>query len=152
MEVLKAIQVRHGVSAPVVEQYTDSLKDKTNELPPIIIFKIVDDKDELNGHMVIADGIHRYNAYKAAGRKKIPYVLKEGTRTEAILCGISENLKHGQLFNRNDKRHALSLLLEDPRYADASVRELATVLHISHGTAHELRREGCRAGKPRTRA
>ena len=116
-------------------------KTKPDELPPIIIFRIVDDKDDLNGHMIIADGIHRYNAYKEAGRKQIPYELREGTRTEAILCGIGENLKHGQLFDRADKRRALSLLLEDPGYAEASVRELAGVLHVSHGTAHELRRE-----------
>lgn len=65
----------------------------------------------------LADGFHRVNAALRAGRETIEATVHQGTQRDAILWSISANATHGLRRTNEDKRRAVTRLLQDPECA-----------------------------------
>ena len=69
----------------------------------------------------LADGFHRVNAALRAGRETIEATVHQGTQRDAILWSISANATHGLRRTNEDKRRAVTRLLQDPECAGLAV-------------------------------
>lgn len=116
-------QSRVSVNEATVAEYAEALRDGV-ELPPVVVF--YDGAD-----FWLADGFHRYHAYRQDGRASIPADVHEGTNREAILYAIGANQAHGLRRTNEDKRKAVSLMLADPEWAAWSDRNIAKHCGVS---------------------
>lgn len=117
-------QGRVALDLGVVAEYAESLTDAV-ELPPIVLFH---DGTE---HW-LADGFHRYFAYKEKDRASIPAVVREGTQRDAVLYSLSANGTHGLRRTNEDKHKSVNTMLADAEWCKLSDREIAKHCGVSH--------------------
>lgn len=98
-------QLRAETDATVVEKYADAMR-KGDLFPDIRVYD-----DGL--HKWLAGGFHRFQARQAAQFSTIGADLREGTLRDAILFAVGENEEHGLPRTNEDKRRAVTKLLED---------------------------------------
>jgi hypothetical protein len=93
-----------------------------------------------DGQFYLIGGFHRYDSYTLAGFLKAPVTIFKGTFEEAMLHAARENQEHlGQPRSRDDKRHAVKMVLEvEPKM---SARDIALIVGVSHTFVSEIRRE-----------
>lgn len=125
-------QSRVSVNEATVAEYAEALRDGV-ELPPVVVF--YDGAD-----FWLADGFHRYHAYRQEGRASIPADVREGTNREAILYALGANQAHGLRRTNEDKRKAVSLMLADPEWAAWSDRNIAKHCGVSVPFVGAIRR------------
>lgn len=125
-------QSRAALDQDVVAEYAASLSDGV-ELPPIVTF--FDGTDHW-----LADGFHRYFAYRKCDFAAIPADVRDGTQRDAILFSCGANAVHGLRRSNADKRKAVSTLLADEEWAKWSDSAIAKVCSVSDKTvaAHRL--------------
>ena len=80
----------------------------------------------------LADGFHRYHAFRAADIEDIPVFIRNGTRRDAVLYSVGANAHHGLRRSNEDKRKAVQTLLADPEWAAWSDREIARQCNVAH--------------------
>ena len=127
-----ATQPRQFVNEEVVSDYADLLLEGV-EFPPITVFH-----DGAN-HWV-ADGYHRFLANKKAGFIDIEANVIDGTRRDAILYSVGANADHGLRRTNEDKRKAVSTLLDDIEWGEWSDHEIARQCNVSHVTVGRVRK------------
>ena len=127
-------QLRAAGSKATVLEYADALADGAS-FPPVVVFR------EDDGRHWLADGFHRFEAHKAAGRDAIHADVREGGRREALLHAAGANASHGLRRTQEDKRKAILALLHDAEWRRWSDREIAKRTMTSDKTVGKLRRE-----------
>jgi hypothetical protein len=131
-------QTRVRVRAAVVRDYAAAMKQQRAEgnlrFPPVILFT-----DGQN--YWLGDGFHRILAATRAGLTEIAADVRQGTRRDAVLFGISANCAHGFPRTNADKRKAVSLLLGDAEWSQWSDRKIAGHCQVGNAFVSRLRRE-----------
>lgn len=93
-------------------------------LPPLSLF--------FDGvHFWLADGFHRYHACLQAGIERISAEIRTGSRRDAVLYAAGANTAHGLRRSNEDKRRAVSMLLEDPQWDQWSDNAIAKACGVS---------------------
>lgn len=126
-------QSRASLNQTVVDEYAGAIKDGAT-FPPIVVFY---DGDK---HW-LADGFHRFHAYRQLGRAGTDADIRQGTRRDAILHSVGANETHGLRRTREDKRRAVLTLLSDPEWSAWTDREIAKACLVDHKTVSEVRAE-----------
>lgn len=117
-------QPRAKVDETVVAEYAEAIRDGV-KFPELVVFS--DGAD-----IWLADGFHRYHAFRAAGIEDIPVFIRNGTRRDAVLYSVGANAHHGLRRTNDDKRKAVQTLLADPEWAAWSDREIAKACNVTH--------------------
>jgi hypothetical protein len=87
----------------------------------------------------LADGFHRVAAAKKARLDKVDVDVRPGGQRDAILHSVGANATHGYTRSNEDKRRAVSRLLDDREWAKWSDREIARLCHVDHRFVGRLR-------------
>lgn len=125
-------QPRAKVDETVVAEYAEAIRGGV-KFPELVVFS--DGAD-----IWLADGFHRYHAYRAAGIEDIPVCIRNGTRRDAVLFSVGANAHHGLRRTNDDKRKAVQTLLADAEWAAWSDREIARQCNVHHQLVSNLRR------------
>jgi hypothetical protein len=136
---LNVIRIDGGTQSRAVinqEQIDNYAQDMAagDKFPEVTVF--------FNGlEYYLADGFHRYFAYKSDGREIIPAIVSPGTQREAIFASIAANSEHRALpRTRADKRKAVETLLLDPEWSQWSDREIGKQAKVDHKTVAAIRK------------
>ena len=129
-----ACQLRAAGSKATVQEYADALAEGAT-FPPVVLFRDAD------GRHWLADGFHRLEAHRLAGRDTIAAEVHEGGEREARLHAAGANAKHGLRRTHDDKRKSILALLHDPEWRQWSDRAIAKHTATDHKTVGKLRRE-----------
>ncbi len=124
-------QSRASVDQAVVADYADAMRNGA-VFPPIVLFH--DGKAYW-----LADGFHRYHALKETGAQRVIADVRQGTRRDAILFSVGANASHGLRRTNEDKRRAVSTLLQDAEWSKWSDREIAKRCGVDHKTVSSAR-------------
>ena len=115
-------QPRGRLDGAVVERYAAEMElglwDFSKSSAPIVTF--YDGTDHW-----LADGFHRVAAAKKARIDELEVDVRQGGQRDAILYSVGANATHGYPRSNDDKRRAVSRLLEDPEWSQWSDREIA---------------------------
>lgn len=114
-------QARVSLSESTVAEYAECLE----ALPPVVVF--FDGSDNW-----LADGFHRFHAYRKAGKASIPADIRAGTQREARLYSFGANRAHGLRMTNADKRKAVGAMLADAEWGQWSDRKIADACGVSH--------------------
>ena len=126
------LQPRAELNQDTIAEYAEAYKSGAN-LPPVTLF--------FDGSSYwLADGFHRYNAARDAGRTTIYEEIIPGTLRDAILYSLSANSKHGLKRSNADKRKAVQTLLDDPEWSQWSNEKIASVCVVSPHTVADIKR------------
>ena len=124
INTVSGTQARTSLNQEIVSEYADAYRSGAS-MPPVIVF--------FDGSTYyLADGFHRYFAAKEAGVESIVEEVIPGTLRDAILYSLSANSKHGLRRSNEDKRKAVSTLLDDPEWSTWSDRKIADACAVSH--------------------
>ena len=126
------LQTRFSLNASAVADYQAAI-EAAQPMPGVTIF--YDGK-----RSYLADGFHRLQAYKQAGRDHIPANIHQGSQRDAFIYAISANATHGLRRSPEDKRRAVQMALDDLELNELSDRELAKVCGVSHTYVANVRR------------
>lgn len=105
------------------------------QVPPVVVFR------DRQGTNWVADGNHRIEGHRLAGRKYIEADVRAGELRDAILCAAGANKKHGLKRTNADRRRAALLLLTDPEWAGWSGRKIAEHCGVSESLVRTLREQ-----------
>lgn len=87
----------------------------------------------------LADGFHRLEAHKRLGLVEIDADVKQGTRRDAILHSVKANAIHGLRRTNEDKRRAVTLLLEDEEWREWNNYKIARQCGVDEKTVRNIR-------------
>lgn len=123
-----ACQPRASVPTDYITELTEAYREAASDLPPIVVFK-----SYINSafKFYVADGFCRTAAALAAGLTEIEVELHEGGLREAILYSVGANAIHGLRRTPEDKRRAVTTLLNDDQWKTMSDREVARACKVS---------------------
>ena len=94
-------QVREELNDATISEYAEALEEGAR-FPPVVIFRA-------KGTDLLADGFHRVQAYRQAGRSEIEADVYQGGRDKALWFALGANRSHGQRLNGDDKRRAIEI-------------------------------------------
>ena len=138
-------QSRVALHDDTVSDYADSIVDGVT-LPPVSVF--FDGSDYW-----LADGFHRYHAYRKAGKTSIPAEVSTGAKRDAILYAAGANIGHGLRRTNADKRRAVEMILADADCAENwTDREIASHCAVSVSFVGAVRRPEVAARQGQNRA
>ncbi len=132
MEV--AARVRMKPCPDTITRYAEVLADD-QILGPVVVFHDPD------GVLWLADGWHRVEAAKVAGRDKLVSEIHEGSEADAFLYAAQANLKHGLVSTKADRKQVATLLLTSPEWGAWSDREIGRLSGLNGKTVATLRKE-----------
>ena len=102
-------------------------------IPPVKVF-------EVDGKYRLAEGFHRIEAYKAETVAEIDCEVIAGTLEEwKIACYSGNRGQRGLKRTRAERKKAVLLMLES--FPRKPIREIATLIDISYGTAQAIKAE-----------
>ncbi len=126
-------QARAEMNQATIADYAEAIK-AGDTFPPIVA--MFDGKT----HWVV-EGFHRWYAFKAAGKHRVPVLVRRGSQEAAIVAACAANATHGLQRTHADKVKALKMLMETAPGKKMSEADLATHLHIPRPTIHYLKGE-----------
>lgn len=130
----------NGVDEATAQGYAE-LERNGKELPPITLFF-----DGVNYWP--ADGFHRGRAHEILGREGIRAYVRPGTRSQAILFGISANGSHGLRYTNEDKRNAVRMILLDLEMSvNMTDKEIALKVAVDPKTVGNIRKQMVASGE-----
>lgn len=124
-------QSRAGLNDPVAADYAELMRAGT-AFPPLVVFH--DGADYW-----LADGFHRHAALAITGADVADADVRQGTRRDAILFSVGANALHGLRRTNEDKRRAVTTLLEDAEWSAWSDREISRRAGVSNQFVSNLR-------------
>lgn len=134
---LKAVRIDGGTQSRVelcqatISEYTESIRSAI-EMPPITAF--------WDGSVYwLADGFHRFHAHRHAGAMEISANIHTGTMRDAILFSVGANANHGLRRTNEDKRRAVTTLLNDDEWATWSNEAVARACNVSPHTVASVK-------------
>jgi uncharacterized ParB-like nuclease family protein len=122
-----------GIDPGTVASYAEDMKAGAT-FPPIIVYH-----DRALYHP--ADGFHRIEAARQIGREVILAEVRQGTSRDATLAACAANATHGLRRTNEDKRRAITAMLQDPEWATWSDRAIAKACAVDHKSVAKVRRE-----------
>ena len=125
-------QPRAEINTDVVAEYQADI-ESGKDMPPADVFH-----DGAKTWM--ADGFHRYFAYKRAGKKDMPCNIHEGTRDDALWHAVGANKEHGLRRSNEDKEKAVTMALSHPEGAKKSDNVLAKHVGVSPPFVAKIRK------------
>lgn len=133
------VQPRCETDEATAERYADLLREgvdlwgpRGNDYP--VVFH--------DGHVYwLAVGFTRRRAHELAEKKTIRVQVKAGTRRDAILYAMEDNLKHGLPLKPADRKRMARILLCDEEWRGFSDREIARRCGLHHTTVGIYRDE-----------
>lgn len=126
-------QTRAALNLEVVEEYRAAMVAGT-EFPPGVVF--------YDGSAYwLADGFHRHEGARLAGREFLPFEVRQGTRRDAVLYSVGANSSHGLRRTDADKRRAVETMLRDEEWSKWSNREIARQCVVTHTFVGGVREE-----------
>lgn len=128
----ETLQSRLEINEKMVDEYYRELTEGY-EPPPIDVF-------DINGKYFVVDGFHRLKASVKANRCDIECTVHTGTMADARRFAAGTNRAHGLRRTNEDKKKAITMLLDDPEIAKRSDREISRLAHVSHKFVGNVRR------------
>lgn len=130
-------QARVGVSDETIKEYVAVLVEcqQKKEAPPFPPVELFYD----GSNYFIGDGWHRVLAWLETTISCIPARVHNGGKREAMLHAIGAN--KGLRRTNEDKRRAVSLLLEDEEWSKWTTRQIADHCGVSHMLVVNMRKE-----------
>ncbi len=126
-------QARVQLDWIALDEYAAAMAEGA-QFPPVIVYQ------DAGGYW-LADGFHRLEAAKRAGRGWLEAEVRQGSRRDALLFACGANASHGVRRTNADKRRAVTLLLEDAEWSHWSDREIARRCNVSNQYVSELRQK-----------
>lgn len=126
-------QSRVQIDQGAVSDYAEAIKEGKS-LPPVVVFF-----DGANNWL--ADGFHRWHAFRAAGINSIAADVRHGTQRDAILFSVGANAAHGLRRTNADKHKAVETLLADDEWSKWSDRKIAEACGVGHPLVASVRRQ-----------
>lgn len=124
----------------VDEHHIQCLAESGRELPPLLV-----DRATLR----VVDGMHRLRAAALRGRQEIEVTYFDGSRDEAFLRAVGENIAHGLPLSLSDRKAAARRILAvRPQWSD---RAVAAHAGLSGKTVSAIRRRSAEEA-PRLRS
>lgn len=141
-------QSRAEMDTDTISEYRDVIDQERRQNPgkgawPFPPIEVYYDGEKYH----LADGFHRVAAAAMAGVYRIPAIIHQGTRRDAVLASVGANATHGLRRTNDDKRRAVQTLLRDEEWQQWSDREIARRCHVSHPTVAAIRAEMVSTGK-----
>ena len=134
------LQQRAGLfHEPTVARYSELITEGT-KFPAVTVFK--DDE----GIHWLADGFQRTEAHITAGKDRIEVEVIAGSKRDALLYSVSANAKHGLSMSVEDKRKAVTVLLQDDEWVKWSDRKIALLVGVGNKFVGTVRKEMQKAG------
>ena len=125
-------QPRMSLNEFTVAEYQEALTEGA-KMPPVTVFH--DGVDYW-----LADGFHRFFAHKNIGALDIQSEVRQGTKRDAVLHSVGANASHGLRRTNEDKRKAVTTLLEDAEWGKWSDNQIAKACGVSHPFVGQIRR------------
>ena len=125
-------QTRVQLNAAAVKEYGEAMTEGVH-FPPVIVF--FDGTDHW-----LADGFHRVQASMDIGALSIDAEIRPGNQRDARLYSVGANAAHGLRRTNDDKRRAVSVLLDDAEWKAWSDRKIADLCGVSITFVSALRR------------
>ena len=132
------VQQRVQLDEKVIFEYSEEIQGG-QQFPPLTVFG--DGQD-----LILADGWHRYEAYKLAGIDLVDVDIIKGSERDATLHAVGANADHGLRRTNADKRHAVETLLKDEEWGQWSDGEIARRVRVSQPFVSNVRRELTKKG------
>lgn len=132
-KIKEGFQVRKTINDATVQEYADYLT-AGGKLPPIVVF--FDKKDYW-----LADGWHRLKAHQKIECLTIQEEVHIGTKRDALKYALSANSNHGLPRTNADKRHAVTLALDDPDWSKLSDVKIAEICAVTQPFVLKVRHE-----------
>jgi len=127
------IQPRTQLEEDVITEYYEKI-DNGEIFPPVDVF--------YDGERYwLADGFHRYNAYKLLKRETIEAIVHDGGKNEALLHAAGSNATHGLRRTNADKNRVVELILKHPEFGNASDHQIAEWCRVSQPFVGKIRRK-----------
>ena len=133
---LRPIQTRAETDAATIEEYAEAAQHGA-KFPPVSVIA-----DAEADTLWLWDGVHRMEAAKRLGAKRIKANVQGGTYADALRLALGANATHGLRRTNADKRKALDMAWKNRRTvwprednADPSAEILADVCGVSLRTA-----------------
>lgn len=125
-------QPRAAINPAIVAEYAEDMRQGA-EFPRVVLF--------FDGtEYWLADGFHRVEAARQAGREEIDAEIRQGDRRKAVLFSVGANANHGFRRTNEDKRRAVMTLLEDEEWKKWSNRKIAEVCAVSEFAVRQYRK------------
>jgi DNA repair photolyase/uncharacterized ParB-like nuclease family protein len=122
---------RDHIDKTAVEEYAAAMKAGV-EFPDIEVF-------EDKGIYWLADGCHRLEANKLAGKTSVYAKVYEGTQRDAILHSLQANVGHGVRRSNADKRKSVMILLKDTEWRVWNDSKIARQCNVSQDLVADAR-------------
>jgi hypothetical protein len=120
----KGTQTREAIDQKTVTEYAEVIMNK-DKLPPLVVFH-----DGISYYL--ADGFHRYFAYKQTVTPEVEVEVINGTLRNAQEYALGTNDKHGLKRSNGDKRNAVLIALNDLEWSLLTNREIGKLCRVSH--------------------
>jgi len=126
-------QMREDIDGAVLTAYAEDIENG-DKFPPVDLFH--------DGETYwLADGFHRFLAFRDSGAKTISAIVHKGTNRDATLFAVGANAAHGLRRTNADKRKAVATLLDDKEWSAWSNRLIAEKCGVSGTMVDGLRNE-----------
>jgi hypothetical protein len=136
----KGTQTREAIDQKTVTEYAEVIMNK-DTLPPLVVFH-----DGISYYL--ADGFHRYFAYKQTVTPEVEVEVINGTLRNAQEYALGTNDKHGLKRSNGDKRNAVLIALNDLEWSLLTNREIGKLCRVSHTFVNAIK-EKLEADKPK---
>jgi hypothetical protein len=138
---IRHIRVDHGLQSrvatdmEVVKNYSDAVVAGA-VFPPVVVF--------FDGKVYwLADGFHRIEGHKRAGKTSINAEVKQGDRRDAIIYSVGANLTMGVHPTKEDREKGAMMLLSDEQYFNYTDTEISRRSGLSRTAVTKLRKAYC---------
>jgi hypothetical protein len=136
----KGTQTREAIDQKTVTEYAEVIMNK-DKLPPLVVFH-----DGISYYL--ADGFHRYFAYKQTVTPEVEVEVINGTLRNAQEYALGTNDKHGLKRSNGDKRNAVLIAMNDLEWSLLTNREIGKLCRVSHTFVNAIK-EKLEADKPK---
>lgn len=126
-------QSREKLNQQAIKEYTETIQEHGSDLFPAV--EVVYDGQDY----WLWEGFHRYHSHQKAGLGIIRCNVEKGTLDDAILKAAGANATHGLRRTNADKRHAVKMLLQHPKFVTLSDRAIAEAVGVSHTLISKVR-------------
>ena len=124
-------QMRHALDEDTLADYAEAMVAGA-VFPPVVVFFDGDTR-------WLSDGFHRYHAAGRAGHTTLLAEQRVGTRRDALFYACSANASHGLRRTNEDKRKAVTTMLEDAEWGGWSNVTIAEHCGVSERLVRSLR-------------
>jgi len=126
------VQSRVDIDETAIKEFAEAMNAGA-EFPPVVVFHD-------GATYWCADGFHRVRAAKQSGKDRIEAEIHEGEKEDAILHSVGANVAHGIRRTNEDKRRAVTILLQHEVWRGWTVREIARRAGVTHPTVSAVKK------------